>query len=68
MKWLLLARPTGNVLSLTALCLLAIPYGVWLGWRLYARLDQRQMYRACYGLLVVTAMKLLWDGVSGYIG
>jgi hypothetical protein len=28
-------------------------------------LDQRQIYRACYGLLVVTALKLMWDGVSG---
>jgi uncharacterized membrane protein YfcA len=24
-------------------------------------------YRACYGLLVVAALKLLWDGVSGYL-
>ena len=32
------------------------------------RLDQRQIYRACYGLLVVTALKLLWDGVHGYLG
>lgn len=65
--WLLLARPTGNVLSLMVICLLAVPCGVWLGWRLHARLEQRQMYRACYGLLVVTALKLLWDGVGGYI-
>ncbi|MDB6143846.1 MAG: hypothetical protein JWP80_2890 [Pseudomonas sp.] len=65
--WLLLARPTGSVLSLMIICLLAVPCGVWLGWRLHARLDQRQMYRACYGLLVVTALKLLWDGVCGYI-
>ncbi|UVM07541.1 sulfite exporter TauE/SafE family protein [Pseudomonas laurylsulfatiphila] len=65
--WLLLAKPTGNVLSLMLICLLAVPSGVWLGWRLHARLDQRQMYRACYGLLVVTAVKLLWDGIGGYI-
>ncbi|MNP77588.1 hypothetical protein D3C76_1750440 [compost metagenome] len=65
--WLLLARPTGNVLSLMLISLLAVPCGVWLGWRLHARLDQRQMYRACYGLLVITALKLLWDGVHGYI-
>jgi len=32
-----------------------------------AALDQRQIYRACYELLVVTAVKLLWDGVSGYL-
>ena len=66
--WLLLVRPTGNVWILMAICLLAIPAGVWLGWRLHGRLDQRQIYRACYGLLVVTALKLLWDGVSGYLG
>jgi uncharacterized membrane protein YfcA len=51
-----------------AACLPAIPAGVWLGWRLHGRLDQSQIYRACYGLLVVTALKLLWDGVSGYLG
>jgi len=65
--WLFLARPVGAVWTLMAICLLGIPAGVWLGWRLHARLDQRQMYRACYGLLVVTAMKLLWDGASGYL-
>ncbi|SFM20809.1 sulfite exporter TauE/SafE family protein [Variovorax sp. OV329] len=65
--WLALARPAGSVWTLMAISLLAIPSGVWLGWRLHARLDQRQMYRVCYGLLVVTAMKLLWDGVGGYL-
>jgi hypothetical protein len=25
------------------------------------------MYRIVYALLVVTALKLLWDGVSGYL-
>ena len=65
--WLALARPAAAVWELMAICLLAIPSGVWLGWRLHARLDQRQMYRACYGLLVITAAKLLWDGVSGYL-
>lgn len=64
--WLLLVRPDGKVWTLMALCLPAIPAGVWLGWRLHGRLDQRQLYRACYGLLVATALKLLWDGVSGY--
>jgi len=64
--WVLLTRPSGNELIVMAICLLAIPAGVWLGWRLHARLDQQQVFRACYGLLVVTALKLLWDGVSGY--
>ena len=65
--WLLLVRPTGDVWTLMAICLLAIPSGVWLGWRLHGSLDQRQIYRLCYGLLVVTALKLLWDGASGYL-
>jgi len=66
--WLLVANPTTGVWTLMAVCLFAVPAGVWLGWRLHGRLDQRQVYRACYGLLVVTALKLLWDGVSGYLG
>src|SRR5262249_17248595 len=65
--WLVLAKPMGAVWTLMAICLPAIPSGVWLGWRLHDKLDQGQMYRVCYGLLVVTAMKLLWDGVSGYL-
>jgi len=65
--WLLLVRPTAGVWQLMGFCVLAIPAGVWLGFRLHGRLDQRQIYRACYALLVVTAVKLLWDGVSGYL-
>ena len=65
------AGPTDRfgVWKLMAMCLFAIPGGVWLGWRfhVFASLDQRQIYRLCYGLLVVTALKLLWDGVSGYL-
>jgi hypothetical protein len=30
-------------------------------------LDQRQIYRVCCGLLVVTALNLLWDDVSDYL-
>src|SRR4029453_19102555 len=52
--WLLLVKPTADVWILMAACLFAIPAGVWLGWRLHGTLDQRQLYRACYGLLVVT--------------
>lgn len=65
--WLLLVQPTAQTWMLMALCLLTIPTGVWLGWRLHGALDQRQVYRACYLLLVATALKLLWDGVSGYL-
>lgn len=65
--WLLLVKPTADTLIVMAICLLAIPAGVWLGWRLHGRLDQHQLYRACYALLIVTALKLLWDGLSGYL-
>jgi uncharacterized membrane protein YfcA len=65
--WLLLVKPASGVWALMGVCVLIIPLGVWAGWMLHRRLDQRQLYRACYGLLVVTALKLLWDGVSGYL-
>ncbi len=63
--WLFLATPDARLWTLTGLCLPFIPFGVWAGWRLHERLDQRQMTRACYGLLVVTSIKLLWDGLRG---
>jgi uncharacterized protein len=66
--WLTLARSTSELWTLMALCLPVVPLGVWIGWRLHHRLDQRQLYRICYGLLVVTALKLLWDGVSRIYG
>jgi hypothetical protein len=61
--WLALARPTAELWTLMACCLPAVPLGVWAGWRLHHRLDQQQLYRACYALLVITALKLLWDGL-----
>jgi uncharacterized membrane protein YfcA len=64
--WLLIAKPANSVWTLMGICALTIPLGIWAGWTLHKRLDQRQLYRACYGLLVVTSFKLLWDGVSGY--
>ncbi len=67
LPWLLLVRPATDLWVLMAACLLAVPGGVSLGWRLQSRLDQRQVYRVCYGLLVLVAMKLLWDGLSGYL-
>ena len=65
--WIAIAQPTDEFWLLFALMLPAIPIGTWIGWRLHGRLDQRQLYRACYALLVVVALKLLWDGVAGYL-
>jgi uncharacterized protein len=67
LPWLWLVKPSGQVWLLMAICLPVIPFGVWAGWKLNQRLDQRQLYRACYALLVITSLKLLWDGVSGYL-
>jgi len=65
--WLLLARPGVEVWWLMLFCLPLAPLGIWAGWHLHARLDQRQLYRLCYGLLVITAIKMLWDGLSGFL-
>jgi len=64
--WLMLAKPSTNLWTLMALCLPFIPLGVWAGYRLHERLDQKQLYRLCYTLLTLTALKLLWDGLQGY--
>jgi hypothetical protein len=29
-------------------------------------LDERQICRACYALLVITAMELPWNGIRGF--
>lgn len=64
--WLAIVEPTREFWLLMALVLPAIPTGIWAGWVLHTRLDQRQLYGACYALLVVVALKLLWDGAAGY--
>lgn len=65
--WLAVAEFSANFWILMALCLPAALCGVWIGWKLHGRLNQEQLYRLCYGLLVLTALKLLWDGVMGFI-
>jgi len=66
LPWLALAKPNAGLWTLMGLCLPVIPLGVWAGYRLHERLDQGQLYRLCYTLLVVTAFKLLWDGLRSY--
>jgi uncharacterized membrane protein YfcA len=65
--WLAVGELSWGFWSLVAICLPAAFFGVWAGWRLHHRLNQAQMVRLCYGLLVVTATKLLWDGVAGVL-
>jgi uncharacterized protein len=64
--WLALATPSRDLWILMGLCFLTIPLGVWTGWHLHERLNERQLYATCYALLIVVAAKLLWDGLTGY--
>jgi uncharacterized membrane protein YfcA len=64
--WVALITPTAEFWWLSALSVPVIVLGVWSGWRLNTWLDHVQLYRACYALLIVVALKLLWDGLRGY--
>ncbi len=65
--WLWVGQPTRAMWLLVAICTPIAMFGVWLGWTLHKRLDQRRMYQGCYALLVVASAKLLWDGVRGFM-
>jgi hypothetical protein len=65
--WLAVGDLSSDFWILMVLCLPASLFGVWAGWKLHGRLNQEQLYRLCYCLLVVTALKLLWDGAGGYL-
>jgi uncharacterized protein len=64
--WLALVELNKQFWMLLMISLPVIVLGVWSGWRLHDRLNQVQLYRACYALLIVVALKLLWDGARGY--
>lgn len=65
--WLYLGKPNAAMWTLIAICTPVAMLGVWLGWLVHTRLDQRKMYLGCYILLVLSSAKLLWDGVRGYM-
>ncbi len=44
-----------------------IPVGVYVGKLLHDRLDQQRIYLWCYSFLLVAGLKLLWDGVRGFL-
>lgn len=53
----------------TSLVLLPLaPIGIWAGVRLHGLVSQRLFYRIAYGLLMLTGLKLCWDGVTGLLG
>lgn len=66
LPWLLLARPGPDFWPLVLVAIPAVPFGVWLGWRLHQRISHAQLERACYALLTLTALKLLWDACFAF--
>jgi len=51
---------------LTSLILAPIaPLGVWLGVKLHHRVNEKLFYGLCYFFLLITGVKLLFDGVRG---
>ncbi len=65
--WLIIGRPTAAMWTLIAICVPVAMIGVWVGWRLNQHLDQRRLYQGCYAILVLTSLKLLWDGIKGFL-
>lgn len=50
---------------LTSLVLLPLaPIGVWIGLRLHHRISDAAFYNVIYALLLVTGVKLVWDGLA----
>jgi uncharacterized protein len=55
------ARNLASALALTPLGIASIYGGIWL----QKRIDARWFYRILYGMLLITGVKLLYDGISG---
>jgi uncharacterized protein len=62
--WLLGNLSAGN-LATSAVLLPLAPVGVYLGIWMQKHVSDAQFYRLLYGLLLVTGVKLTWDGVFG---
>jgi len=63
--WLGQLQP-GNLATSLALLPLA-PLGMGLGFWLHRRIDPVLFFRICHGLLLVTGVKLVWDGLAGLL-
>lgn len=63
--WLGQLQP-GNLLTSLVLLPLA-PLGMGLGFWLHRRIDPVLFFRICHGLLLVTGVKLSWDGLAGLL-
>lgn len=45
----------------------AVPLGIRLGRIVHDKLDQKKLFLACYGLLSVAALKLIWDAARALL-
>ncbi len=44
------------------------PIGIFLGLKLHKLVSQELFYKLSYGMMVIAAVKLLWDGIAGMVG
>ena len=63
--WLGLGEP--HTLWIAALLSPAVPVGVILGRLWHDRVEAERLYFICYVLLLLAGLKLLYDGVSGFL-
>jgi uncharacterized membrane protein YfcA len=61
--WLLIASPDWNFASRLFLALPCIFFGVFLGYRLNQKLDQKKLFAICHLLLMLLALKMLWTAL-----
>lgn len=61
---LAIARPATLVQALVLAPV--VPLGVWLGRYIHDRLEQRRLYFWCYVLLLLAALKLLYDALRAF--
>ena len=61
--WLMIASPDWSFASRLLLALPFIFLGVFLGYRLNQRLDQKKLFAICHILLMLLALKMLWTAL-----
>jgi len=61
----LLGQLNGDNLLASLLLAPFIPLGIWLGLKLHDRVSQKLFYNLAYVFLVMTGIKLLYEGITG---
>jgi uncharacterized membrane protein YfcA len=60
-----LGQLNGDNLLLSLILAPLAPIGVWIGIKLHDRVDEKLFYNLAYFFLLVTGIKLLYDGITG---